>query len=420
MGVEASHIQITEINKETLPYINWMIEDLFCRYGVSMPYFLLDFEFPDYSARPDIVKPYEPQYPEIYKSEWAPMPFPDWQTKPWPEWVPSTWPDWLPITGYGFNMEGDYFLTWFNELLGLLFDTAGLPRWSMPDYSPESINMLNGQIGTLYESVIEEEVQYVYIADYTGNRVVKTLLDLTLVGSFATSDNPYSITADDDHIYVFSKDDYKLHKYLKSSPYTLIASSNALGGNNDRYDDLDYDDDYIYAAYNTFDAQGRSTGKLIAIINKSDLSIADSFTVFTGTSGYVDGIAVDDTHIYASDSGAKTLKKFNKTTHSLVTSATSEDSFDPAGLGRDSNYVYSVCGSSFSHFKLWNKSDLSVYKEISLDGLVRYAEDIAGDGDYAYIADRSSTGEKLVKIDLDTGDVVASYENIRPYGVAIK
>lgn len=91
MGAEPSHVQLVEYKKEVIPYINWMMEDIFCRYGVSIPYFLLEFDFPEY--------PFTPQY------------------------IPS---------GYGFGVDwGDWgsFLPWFNELIGLAFDLADLPRW---------------------------------------------------------------------------------------------------------------------------------------------------------------------------------------------------------------------------------------------------------------------------------------------------
>lgn len=110
---EEGHYQITEFSKEAIPAINMMLEDLFCQYGVSMPFFLLEFDFPDYSERP----------------EWA--------------------------TGYSFNLDWGpwgYYLVWFNDLLGLLFDEAGLPRWQMPDFSPASWNMFNSKINELYES----------------------------------------------------------------------------------------------------------------------------------------------------------------------------------------------------------------------------------------------------------------------------
>jgi hypothetical protein len=108
MATEAGHIQITEFNKETIPKINWMMEDLFCQYGINIPYFMLDFDFPDYLGRPN----------------------------QWGEW--------------------GYHLPWFNELLGLLFDTAGLPRWRMPDFSPASWGMFNSQVSQLYEAVLGE------------------------------------------------------------------------------------------------------------------------------------------------------------------------------------------------------------------------------------------------------------------------
>lgn len=145
MGVEAGHVQITEFSREVIPSINWMIEDLFCQYGVDMPYFLLDFDFPDYAERPDWILGYRPDW---YLPEWKSY---------WPTYS-NQWPNWFETTGYDFNLDwGPYghYLTWLNELMGLLFDEAGLPRWQMPDFSPSSWEMFNSQIAQLYESVTE-------------------------------------------------------------------------------------------------------------------------------------------------------------------------------------------------------------------------------------------------------------------------
>lgn len=141
MAQEPSHVQLTEISRETIPTLNWMMEDLFCRYGVSIPYFMLDFSFADYSDRPDWIT-YTP--PDWYLPEWKAM----WPTYPSQLGFPE-------FSGFNFNIKyqpWDYWLVWFNELLGLLFDVAHLPRWQMPDLSPASIDMLNTQISQLYET----------------------------------------------------------------------------------------------------------------------------------------------------------------------------------------------------------------------------------------------------------------------------
>jgi len=133
MATEAGHIQITEFKKEVIPILNYMLEDLFCQYGVHMPYFLLDFDFPDYSQRPD--------------------------------WV----------SGYNFNLdwgEWGYNLPWFNELLGFIFDEAHLPRWEMPDFSFGSWNFFNEYISILYDNI---QTHYVYgqSGTFTKDEVVE-------------------------------------------------------------------------------------------------------------------------------------------------------------------------------------------------------------------------------------------------------
>jgi len=143
MAVETGHFQITEFSKETIPQINWMMEDLFCQYGVAMPYFLLDFAFPDYFERPEWMT-YTP--PDWYLPEWKAY---------WPTYL-NQWPNWIEGTSFDFNLdwgEWGYLLPWFNELLGLLFDEAGLPREMLTDLSPTSMTFLNDQISTLYQSV---------------------------------------------------------------------------------------------------------------------------------------------------------------------------------------------------------------------------------------------------------------------------
>jgi len=119
MATEPGHIQITEFNKEVIPQVNWMMEDLFCRYGVSIPWFLLDFDFPDYSQRPN----------------WC--------------------------TGYNFNLDWGkwgYYLSWFNEWLGFLFDEANLPRLTLPDLSLDSVSWFNDYVNMLYDEIYNQSI----------------------------------------------------------------------------------------------------------------------------------------------------------------------------------------------------------------------------------------------------------------------
>lgn len=135
MPVEAGHVQVTEFTKESIPQINWMLEDLFCKYGISMPYFLLEFDFADYNERQN-------------------------------------------------------YLTWFNELLGLLFDEAGLPRWQMPDFSFPSIYMFNNYIFDLYDWTGWTE-----ISRESGNNVIFR------TGRSATSYDDAKTDYEDDPLY---------------------------------------------------------------------------------------------------------------------------------------------------------------------------------------------------------------------------
>lgn len=179
MAVEAGHIQLLEYNKEVIPEINWMLEDLFCRYGLSIPYYLLDFSFPDYQIKAEWPAPYSPEWLELYRPSLPPWPeMPRWNIPgmAWPEmkwpgfmpkWPDFQWPDWFSGTGldwasnfngfnFGFNGgnwgKWGYNLTWLNELLGLLFDEANIPRWTIPDFSRKSIAILNDYITMLYDA----------------------------------------------------------------------------------------------------------------------------------------------------------------------------------------------------------------------------------------------------------------------------
>jgi len=172
---EEGHIQITEFSKEIIPQINWMMEDLFCQYGVSIPWFMLDFDFPDYTQRPDWIV-YSP--PEWYSPEWKAY---------WPTWM-TQWPDWQ----FNFNLDwgkwGDW-LPWFNELLGLLFDEANLPRETLPDLSPASISLLNDYVNILYGSVTAE-----YSPEPEGGYYIRRNEDWQDTYNLAKSDyedNPY-------------------------------------------------------------------------------------------------------------------------------------------------------------------------------------------------------------------------------------
>ena len=157
MPDQPSHVQLTEITRETISMLNWMIEDLFCVYGASIPYFMLDFSFSDYSDRPDYLT-YTP--PDWYLPEWKAQ---------WPSY-PTQW-GFPEFSGFNFNIQWgqwDYWLASFNELLGLLFDEADLPRWQMPDLSPASIDMLNTQISELYDGVSVFAKHYAWTEENGG------------------------------------------------------------------------------------------------------------------------------------------------------------------------------------------------------------------------------------------------------------
>ena len=144
MPVEAGHIQLTEYSKEVIPKLNYMMEDLFCKYSISIPYYLLDFSFPDYQLDADWPAPYSPEWLALYRPSLPPWPeflwpnIPDWKLPEmkWPSWRGIQWPV-LP------EMAWPEWPDWPNwelpEWEWLDFYYPDWPEWDWPNWeSPES------------------------------------------------------------------------------------------------------------------------------------------------------------------------------------------------------------------------------------------------------------------------------------------
>lgn len=122
MALEPGHLQLLEFNKEVIPEINWMLDDLFCRYGVNIPYFILDFGFDD----------------APFGLEWG------------------RWED------YTFQ---------FNELMGLLFEQANLPGWEFPDWSMYSFMFWRDMMNVLYDESARSVSLDVWTSDYGVSKI---------------------------------------------------------------------------------------------------------------------------------------------------------------------------------------------------------------------------------------------------------
>ena len=157
MATEAGHLQLVEYKRESIPYINWMMEDLFCQYGTNIPWFMIDFDFPDYSQRPDWVSGYS------FNLDWGP------------------WGYWLP---------------WFNYLLGFIFDEAHLPRWQMPDMAEWNWPEFNDYIELLYDNI-----QKHYVYDQSGTFTKDEVVE----GETSGITGYYKWKDGDDYIHVANK-----------------------------------------------------------------------------------------------------------------------------------------------------------------------------------------------------------------------
>ncbi len=144
MPVEAGHIQLTEYSKEVIPKLNYMLEDLFCRYSVSIPYYILDFSFPDYPLDAEWPAPFTPVWLALYRPSLPPWPehlFPDipgWQL---PEMKLPKWPDiqWPVLPEMAWPEWPDWPNLELPEWEWLKFYWPDWPEWDWPNWeSPES------------------------------------------------------------------------------------------------------------------------------------------------------------------------------------------------------------------------------------------------------------------------------------------
>lgn len=155
---EAGHLFLTEYKKDITPHFNWVMEDLFCRYGRNIPYYILEFDFPDYPSTADWHVPYQPwDMPNFPKLNW-----PEWMWPQLPDWPPfGQWPEWIITSNYQFNMDWNYKDPWKWELIGLLQDEADIPR--------EQSENINNIIDDLYDAPIAEDTNvYAEIAGSVG------------------------------------------------------------------------------------------------------------------------------------------------------------------------------------------------------------------------------------------------------------
>lgn len=273
----------------------------------------------------------------------------------------------------------------------------------------------------------------VYVCDSENDRIVVLDMDLGWLGSFAVTDpDPYSIpwavTVDEEFIWVAMglQGNDVVRKYKKSD-YSLADSVEVYGPW-----DLDQDDYYVYLVEKKqIDSQYY---RYVTKIKKSDLSVSrfESFPV-SSVNRTTKGIAVDDDYIYVSgsqsDTGVRTIRKFNKETGEMVTENQSVG--ECREMGQDDTYLY--CTNNDGEIRIFKKSDLSLYKVISNAAASGWSMDVAVVGDYAYVIDGDlvgATGQQVRKIKITTEEVVATFgvagelgsddSHLRwPHGIAI-
>lgn len=216
MAQEPAHVELLEFKQENIQYMNWMFEDLFCLYGTNIPYFLLEFEFP--------------QYPRI------PYGF----------------------SGYDFNIEWGpwgYWLPWFNYLLGFLFDEAHLPQWQMPDFSDASWDEFNRNITILYDNVQRHD-WYDQVGTFTKDEVVEGE-DSGVTGYYKWKDS-------DDHIYIANKED------SSGDPIADFDEEKVTGATSAAYA-------YTYAAPGTTKVYHAFTGLGIGLLRRGRSRTPDGY-----------------------------------------------------------------------------------------------------------------------------------------------
>lgn len=212
------------------------------------------------------------------------------------------------------------------------------------------------------------------VADYTNHRFhIRNSSDLNSVAiidlSTFTNDalyNPYSVTSDENYIYISDTGNHRILKKDKNTFETVASIGGPIAGSgNDQFSTpygIAVDDNFVYVA--------DYSNNRIKRHNKSDLSWSYTYTPGTGVIYNPVGVAVDGNFLYVTTIYSTTRDWVTKinifstpwTVNSFLrnSTGTEDDQFnDPRGIAIDDNYIY-IADTGNHRIHKRNKNDLSL------------------------------------------------------------
>jgi hypothetical protein len=250
---------------------------------------------------------------------------------------------------------------------------ASLKEVSEIIFSAESIDY-----GGIIWSITSDD-NYLYVGGLSTQKVYKlNKSDLSKVTeSIGYGGDISSITADDNYLYVGGATTRKVYK-LNKSDLSKVTESIGYGGD---IRSITADDNYLYV--------GGATTRKVYKLNKSDLS---KVTESIGYGGTILSITADDNYLYVGGLSTQKVYKLNKSDLSKVTESIGYGG-DISSITADDNYLYVGGATTQKVYKL-NKSDLSKVTES-----IGYGGDIwsiTADDNYLYVG--GATTRKVYKL----------------------
>ena len=241
-----------------------------------------------------------------------------------------------------------------------------------------------------FVEVVEDAVNFTYAPKGKGASLSLKEEILFSAESVNYGGDIYSITSDNNYLYMGGFDPFKVWK-LNKSDLNKVAESIDL---DDPIYSIASDSSYLYVGV------GGTTQKVYKL-NKSNLNkVAESMKY----GGAIYSIASDSTYLYVGGGTTRKVYKLNKSNLNRV----SAESIDYGGtiysITSDSTYLYVGGGTTQKVWKL-NKSDLSkVSESIDYGGTIR---SIASNDDYLYVG--GATTQKVWKL----YKTIYLYENLK-------
>ena len=272
-------------------------------------------------------------------------------------------------------------------------------------FSDKSIDYL----GTIYSITSDDD--YLYVGGFTDNlsdtrAVWKLDKNLNKLAESRDYGGIYSIAVDDNYVYVGGGKRYvgdpnpKVWKLAKSNLNKVRESIEYGIGTEGYIYSIAVDDNYVYI--------GGSPNQRVWKLNKSDLSKVAESIDYGGT---IYSIVSDDNFLYVGGHGSNKVWKLNKSDLSKVS-----ESIDYGGSIRsitsDDNYIYVGGGGTQRVWKL-DKSDLSKVGESESYG--NFIQSITSDDNFIYVGGNTQKVWKLSKSDLSKVS-----ESIEGYGGTIR